>query len=338
MNKRKAFGISRDLNEGISQTINAAKNNVGQLRYEVIPLSKIKFDPDNPRKLAISIQEIENETELTARDPLYERKKRELESLRSLATSIKKTGVRHAVEIYKDGINYRLISGERRVLGSILAGKVDIQARVLDTKPSEFDIRYLQWIENIEREDLNIWDRIQNVRQLVTAYAAQYEVEVTATVLKDILGCSLPHAMTYLAILKAPADIKALLIENAITNLEKAALLAKVQDSMLREKLVKKCLSENISLAGLKKIIQLEQKTEIEIKRLLVTKPRATKRVMLGDTDQVIVVKHLLELILKNNQTDKLHEILADIDWNNLASVSKGFQVVIKFLEYTLCE
>lgn len=332
MAKRKAFGISKDLNEGISQTINAVKNNAGQLRYEIIPLSKIKLDPENPRQLVIQPNEILNDPTLS--DPHYEIKKNELENLKSLAASIKKTGVRNAIEVYKDGMDYRLISGERRVLGSILAGKEDIQARVLDTRPSEHDIRYLQWIENVEREDLSIWDRINNVKQLISTYAEMNKTEVTASVLKEILGCSLPHAMTYLAILQAPTDLQELLKNNLITSLEKAAFLAKIENTQLRARLIKYCIEENISLAGLKKLSKENERITKEMKTIAVQgKGRAAKRVTLGYTNKISVAKKLVDLMLPAVSSQELGNRLKQIDWQDYSSVSKGFQVLIKLME-----
>lgn len=330
MAKRKVFGISKDLNEGMSQTINAVKNNAGQLRYEVIPLKRIKFDPHNPRKLAIKPEDLHNEAAIMVTDPLSDRKKRELESLKSLANSIKKQGVRNAIEVYKDGIDYRLISGERRVLASLLANKEDIQARVIDVKPTEFDIRYLQWIENIEREDLSIWERIQNVQQLVSAYTKTEQVDMTATLLKDIIGCSLPHAMTYLAILQAPDDIKDLLIENVITNLEKAAFLAKIPEVTLRKTLTQACVKGNASLAVLKKIAS--EKNHNKQKASPVRKQgRIAQRVTLGHTHNLKVVRKLMEGVLTPALSAKYND--NSIDWGDYTSVTKAFQRLIKVLE-----
>lgn len=332
MTKRKVFGISKDLNEGMSQTINAAKNNAGQLRYEVIPLSKIKLDPSNPRKLALKLDDIKEDIVLESHDPLYDRKKKELDGIKSLATSIKKQGVRNAVEVYKDGVHYRLISGERRVLASLLAGKEDIPARIIDDQPSEFDIRYLQWIENIEREDLSIWERLQNVQQLITAYAQNEQVTVTATLLKDLIGCSLPHAMTYLAVLQAPMDVQQLLQENVLTNLEKAALLSKTQDPSLRAQLVKACVQDNLPLAALKKIALDHGKPAIKPimpKRV----GRTAKRITLGYTTQILVVQKLMTSALSLPEFATHSDHFASLDWNNLADVSKAFQKLIKIME-----
>lgn len=332
MTKRKVFGISKDLNEGMSQTINAAKNNAGQLRYEVIPLTKIKLDPNNPRKLALKADDLKEDLALEARDPLYDRKKKELEGIKSLATSIKKQGVRNAVEVYKDGVHYRLISGERRVLASLLAGKEDIPARIIDDKPSEFDIRYLQWIENIEREDLSIWERLQNVQQLINAYSQNEHVTVTATLLKDLIGCSLPHAMTYLAVLQAPDDVQQLLQENVLTNLEKAALLSKTHDPLLRARLVKACVQDNLPLTALKKIASDHVKPVVK-STLPRRQGRTARRITLGHTTQIHVVKKLMTSALALPEFTPHSEHFISIDWSDLAEVSKAFQKLIKLME-----
>ena len=73
--------------------------------------------------------------------------------------------------VYKHGEKYRLIAGERRTLASILAGKADIQAKILDARPDELKISLLQWIENIERKDLSLWERLNNLEKIVHAYA-----------------------------------------------------------------------------------------------------------------------------------------------------------------------
>jgi len=87
-----------------------------------------------------------------------------------MAETIKKYGVRNAVEIYKFGTGYRLIHGERRCLSSMLAGKKDIPAKVLDEKPNDLDIRLLQFIENAQREDLNLYETLNNIRQILDEY------------------------------------------------------------------------------------------------------------------------------------------------------------------------
>ena len=66
MSKRKKFGISKQLSESLSQTVQVARQNAGALRYEIVPLNRIELDPDNPRQL--HLQKIDIVTGLNKSD------------------------------------------------------------------------------------------------------------------------------------------------------------------------------------------------------------------------------------------------------------------------------
>ena len=76
MAKKKVFSIGSSLSEGLEQTIAAAHNYSSDLRVDVIPLSKIETDPDNPRSLLISLDDITNG--ITNDDPFFEQKTQEI--------------------------------------------------------------------------------------------------------------------------------------------------------------------------------------------------------------------------------------------------------------------
>src|SRR5665213_1811369 len=156
MAKKKVFQISTALGDGLEETISAAQNYSGELRVDVIPLRKIEVDPENPRDLSLTFDDLFNG--ISESDVNYSRKHTELESLQSLAHSIKEQGIINPILVYKYGEKYRLVAGERRSLASILAGKSDIQSKILESKPNELKISLLQWIENIERSDLSLWE------------------------------------------------------------------------------------------------------------------------------------------------------------------------------------
>ena len=162
MTKRKKFGISKVLTDSLSQTVKIANSNAGTLRYEIVPIDRIELDPSNPRNFLIQKEDVLSG--LDSNDNLYIKKKKEVESLDSLKNSILKKGILNPVWIYKYGTNYRLIMGERRILASLLAGNVDIPAKILDERPLDTDLRLLQWIENLERSDLTLWERIVNIK------------------------------------------------------------------------------------------------------------------------------------------------------------------------------
>src|SRR6185312_9430011 len=177
---KKRFSLPSSIDSEISGTIDLVRNNIGTLNYKIVPLSAIEFDPNNPRELSITREDLPNGPALD--DPFYEKKLEEFESLKQISETIKKYGVRNAVEIYKFGTGYRLIHGERRCLGSILAGKTEIQAKILDEKPNSFDIRLLQLIENIQREDLTLYETLNNIKQEVHEYRMNIEGEFNLNV------------------------------------------------------------------------------------------------------------------------------------------------------------
>ena len=169
-------------------------------------------------------------------DPLYQRKQDELESLKELAHTIKTSGVINPVVVYKIGEVYRVVAGERRCLASILAGKQEIEARVFNEKPKGFELKLIQWVENTAREDLNAWMNVwAMLSDIIREYQQQHgDVEVTATLLKNITGLSLSQTTYYLAAINAPDDVQAEIQNGNIRNLDKAALIAGVESADVR--------------------------------------------------------------------------------------------------------
>ena len=82
-NKRKRFGVSQALTRGLSETIHVVENNAGIYRNVVLPLSRIELDPDNPRKLAINLKDVQQGIDKA--DPLLEKKLEELEKLKAVS-------------------------------------------------------------------------------------------------------------------------------------------------------------------------------------------------------------------------------------------------------------
>ena len=195
MAKKKTFAISSSLVQALGETVSAAKHYSGELNIDVVPLRKIELDPENPRDLALTFLDLYGD--LYKDDSEYTRKKKEKETLQTLANSIKEQGVLNPIIVYKFGDKYRLITGERRTLASIICGKEDIQARILEGRPSQLTLGVLQWIENIEREDLSLWERLRNLEKITTAANEESKGslnEITASNLSRIINCSLQHA------------------------------------------------------------------------------------------------------------------------------------------------
>jgi hypothetical protein len=68
MSTKKRFSIAPDLASGIRNTIQSASTNQGQLHYDMMSLDAIEPDPENPRKLSLSRDEIINGLVATDKD------------------------------------------------------------------------------------------------------------------------------------------------------------------------------------------------------------------------------------------------------------------------------
>ena len=100
------------------------------------------------------------------------------ESLQELAQSIKQHGLAQPITVIYDSRTdtYELITGERRLRASQLAGLSEINA-IIQTKLDEEQMLAHSLIENIQREDLNPIDTAIAFRQLIDSFSiAQSEL------------------------------------------------------------------------------------------------------------------------------------------------------------------
>lgn len=336
MSKIKSFQISNSLTQGIEETISAGQNYSGQLRIEVLPIKKIELDPENPREMSIDFLDIAG---LNKSDPLYEKKRIDIEGLRSMAESIKKEGVLNPIIVYKFGDKYRLVAGERRTLASILAEKEEIQARILEKKPVESKKVLLQWIENVERENLTLWERLTNLEKMVIAHKEETTSfkEITPTALSQIIGCSLPYAMHYCNVLNADKSIKNAIKENKVKNLEKASILSQIKSPQIRDKAIDSCIA-GATLKKLKDmIVEQDNKERNNISKgrgeSKNKRGRQASRVNLGTTKKTTTVKFIVDLVLQNIKYSYLKSVFVNLNWNEYGEVTKAFQQVLQAIE-----
>jgi len=332
MTKKKRFGISEALTRGLSETINVVENNAGVFRNVVLPLSRIELDPENPRKLAIDLIDIR--AGIRPEDPNYERKQIELEKLRELAHTIKSSGVINPVVVYKNGEVYRIVAGERRCLASILAGKQEIEARVFNEKPKGYDLKLIQWIENTAREDLTLDERLGNVNDIIREYQQMHgDVEVTATVLKNITGLSLSQTTYYLAAINAPDDVKVEIQNGNIRNLDKAALISGVESDDLRTQAINACVNGS-SLKEIRNIISQQKQVKKNIVSLQASnRGPKTAKINMGATRNANVVKRIVDCVVNQREYDKYASIFTQVNWNDLRQTTKAFRKLIELME-----
>lgn len=326
MAKKKAFGIPQNLSDGIGQTISTANSNVGQLRYEIISLDRIELDPNNPRKLMLERADIIHG--ISKDDRQYETKQEEFEKLSTLANSIKKVGVRHPIELYKEGSKFILISGERRVLASHLAGKSDIQAKVLDSKPEGIELRLLQWIENIEREDLTVWEKVGNIEQIAEAYKNINHVGLNSESLSELLGCSKKQASRYLSLLNSPSELRNRLKNSNLTDLIKISQIVSTEDPQVRELMIS-AAETGISREELTQLKKMNTKQKAVKEKPKKGRPETLYKVATNDKE---VVKELVRCVVSQDEYADLADKFQSINWNSVGAVKTAFKMLVDMM------
>lgn len=331
MARKKVFSIGNALSQGLEETLVSAQQFASELRVDVIPIRKLELDPDNPRQLALTLADLA--TGIAVQDADFARKQIELASLESLAASIRTQGIINPITVYKHGEHYRLIAGERRTLASVLAKKTDIQAKILDEKPDRLKISLLQWIENMERSDLTLWERLGNLEKILQARAeaqGRSHRDITVTELSQLIGCVKSHAMNYRSLLLADKSLRQLIAENKIRNLEKAALLADIGLPALRQQATDACVA-GATLNQLRKLVDQGSTKLTTLPKPVERRGRQTTRVNLGSTLSLPAARALITAMLAQPALAQRPPL--DIDWTNPRAVSTTFRQLLKTLE-----
>ena len=175
--------------------------------YRELAINEIDVDPDQPRRVF------------------------DTESLAELAASIKEHGVLCPILVrVGDAGTYRVVSGERRLRASKLAGLTTIPAVVDRESDSDSGTLLKQLVENMQRSDLTSMERALAIGQLRDTFTLS---------IRDIakrLGVSKGIVQRSLEILDLPDDLQAALIAGAHES--KVLLLSQVADREMRKVLL----------------------------------------------------------------------------------------------------
>jgi len=330
---RKSFSISADLAKGIRNSVNTGSQNRGQLNYDIMSIDAIEPDPDNPRQLELTLDDINNG--INKADPKFRDKRVEYEKLLPLADSIKRVGIRNAIEVYKNGGKYRIISGERRLLASIIAKKTHIPVRI-SNKPDEFKLRYLQWIENLQREDLTLWEKYQNLQQLVNNYHKNGNAIMDAKSLSNLLGVSARQAYRYLNLLNAEQDLLSVMKEKKLNNLKIFNEIAQLKEPAIRMKVIQQLKAgegNSQIVQEIKASLQVEKQDKAMSARRSKGKGRPTQQINFGKINDFNVAKKLVEMIIAHKDLTKHADQFSNIDWSCAKSINLAFKSILRAIE-----
>ena len=95
------------------------------------------------------------------------------EELSSLADSIRENGILQPINVRKCGVNYEIVSGERRLRAAKLCGLESVPCIIIDVDDEKSAV--LALIENIQRRDLSYFEEAVAIEKLISYYGLTQE-------------------------------------------------------------------------------------------------------------------------------------------------------------------
>lgn len=162
------------------------------------------------------------------------------DALAELSQSIKEQGVIQPVTVRKLGYDkYQLISGERRLRASKLAGlkKIPVFIRLADDE----QMLELALIENIHRENLNAIEVAISYQRLID------ECNLTQEQLSEKVGKSRSAIANFLRLLKLPPEIQIAIRDGHIT-MGHARALINIEDKETQLKILQQTIENDLNV------------------------------------------------------------------------------------------
>ncbi len=191
-----------------------------------LPISKICPNPNQPRKIFSE------------------------EAIIKLADSIRQFGIIQPLSVRVLGEEYELVAGERRLRAAKELGMEFVPCVICDI--SEEKSAEISIIENLIREDLNIFEQASAIQTLIDTYGLTQEQIATK------LSNSQSFVANKLRLLRLSQGERDKILENKLSERHARALL-RIYDPDIREKVLNKIINEGMNVS----------KSEEEIDRIV---------------------------------------------------------------------
>ncbi len=206
----------------------------------------------NPLETVSSMSEIN--VNLVETNPFQPRAHFDEDALRELADSIRVQGIIQPITVRQLGRDhYQLISGERRLQASKLAGLTHIPAYVRTADDQQ--MLEMALIENIQRENLNAIEIAVSYQRLIS------ECHLKQEELGDRVGKNRTTVNNYIRLLKLPPVIQAALRDNKIS-MGHARAIINIDNVDVQLSLFKKIVEEDWSVRRVEDAVRELQAAE----------------------------------------------------------------------------
>ena len=236
--------MSKKEKKALGKGIRALLNNIDNV--EEIKAAKkasiVNTLSNNVAMLALSTIEV---------NPFQPRTDFDEDALNELATSIKVHGLIQPLTVRRlDNKNFQLISGERRMRASKMAGLTEVPAYVRLANDQE--MLEMALVENIQREDLNA------IEVAITYQRLMDECSLTHEKLSARMGKKRSTITNYTRLLKLPPEVQ-LGIKSQAISMGHARALAGVDDIVLQLSIFKEIKEKGLSVRKTEDLIRAYQ-------------------------------------------------------------------------------
>ena len=191
------------------------------------------------------------DVEKIAPNPYQPRRTFPKDGIEELSNSIKEYGVMQPITVRTiKNSNYELVSGERRLRASKLAGLTEIPAIIV--RISDKDSAILALIENLQRENLNFFDEAEGLKNLIDDY------NFTQEEIAQKVGKNQSTVANKIRVLKLPAEVRRVIVDNGLSERHARALLKlPMEDVQLLLTVIKKVIDEGLTVKATEKLVDL---------------------------------------------------------------------------------
>ena len=160
------------------------------------------------------------------------------EELSSLADSIRENGILQPINVRKCGVNYEIVSGERRLRAAKLCGLESVPCIIIDVDDEKSAV--LALIENIQRRDLSYFEEAVAIEKLISYYGLTQEEAAQR------LGKTQSTIANKLRLLRLTYEEQELIISAGLTERHARALL-RIEDEGKRREVLSKVIALNLN-------------------------------------------------------------------------------------------
>ena len=232
---------------------------------------------------------------------------KENEEMEDFVENIKENGVIQPILVVKDASGYTIVAGERRWRAAKAAGLETIPAIIKDYTDNKK--KQVALIENIQREDLNIVEVAQAIKELmdIDGYSQSDVAKIT--------GKNISTVSNIMRLLKLPEEIQDMILKGQLVEGQARALLV-IDDPKKQIAIAKKVAEKKLTVRDVEKLIYgddkyRKKKTAKQPKSVYYDRLENKLKDYFGYKVRIDQTKKHQRLIIEYNDEDGLESLLS---------------------------